>query len=123
MKKLLLILLLPILTWGQNCAPTLIATDTCMYGYARTWVEWNSLDSGCTIQNVHRGTPYNTYTWSWNSPDTSYMFINNYSQGDPFASSDGFWMFLEMSDGSFTDTVFANQFVCIEGCMDPSYDN
>jgi hypothetical protein len=51
------------------------------------------------------------------------MFINNYSQGDPFASSDGFWMFLEMSDGSFTDTVFANQFVCIEGCMDPSYDN
>ena len=123
MKKLLLILLLPILTWGQNCAPTLIATDTCMYGYARTWVEWNSLDSGCAIQNVHRGTPYNTYTWNWNSPDTSYMFINNYSQGDPFASSDGFWMFLEMSDGSFTDTVFANQFVCIEGCMDPSYDN
>ena len=123
MKKLLLLLLLPIFSFGQNCAPTLIAKDTCMYGYARTWVEWNSLDSSCAIQNIHRGTPYNTYTWSWNSPDTSYMFINNYSQGDPFASSDGFWMFLEMSDGSFTDTVFANQFVCIEGCMDPSYDN
>ena len=123
MIRILLLILIPILTWGQNCTPTLIVKDTCVYGYARTWVEWNSLDSGCAIQTIHRGTPYNTYSWGWNSPDTNYMFINNYSQGDPFASSDGFWVVFEMSDGDFTDTVFANQFVCIEGCMDPSYDN
>ena len=124
MKRLLLILLLPIFTFGQNCAPNLIATDTCMYGYARTWVEWNSLDSGCVINNVHRGTPYNTYSWNWYDQNlTNYSFYNNYSPGDPFASSDGFWMFLEMSDGSFTDTIYASEFTCISGCMDPSYDN
>ena len=123
MKKLLLILLLPILTWGQNCTPTLIVTDTCMYGYAYTLVQWEPLDSGCVVSQIHRGTPYNTYSWNFNGQDTSHMFINNYSQGDPFASSDGFWMVLELSDSTFTDTVFANNFVCIEGCMDPSYDN
>jgi len=123
-KLLLLLLLLPIFSFGQNCTPTLTATDTCMYGYAYTLVKWESLDSGCVINQIHRGTPYNTYSWSWyNQADTSYMFINNYSQGDPFASSDGFWMVLEMADSTFTDTVFANQFVCIEGCMDPAYDN
>ena len=125
MKKiLLLLLLLPTLIWGQNCAPTLIATDTCMYGYARTWVEWQPLDSGCVIANVHRGTPYNTYSWNWYDQNlTNYSFYNNYSPGDPFASSEGFWMVLEMADGSFTDTVFASEFTCIEGCMDPAYDN
>ena len=65
MKKLLLLLLLPIFSFAQNCAPTLITTDTCMYGYAKTLVEWESLDSGCVIQNYHRGTPYNKYSWSW----------------------------------------------------------
>ena len=124
MKKILLLLLLPIFSFAQNCVPTLIATDTCMYGYAKTFVEWESLDSGCVIQNYHRGTPYNTYSWSWyDQLDTNYEFYNNYSPGDPFASSDGFWFFLEMADGSFTDTVFANEFTCISGCMDPSYDN
>ena len=123
MIRILLLILLPILSFGQNCVPTLTVKDTCAFGYARTWVEWNSLDSGCVIQNIHRGTPYNTYTWNWNSSDTSYMFINNYSPGDPFASSEGFWVVFEMTDGSFTDTVFANEFVCIEGCMDPAYDN
>ena len=124
MKKLLLLLLLPIFSFAQNCAPTLITTDTCMYGYAKTLVEWESLDSGCVIQNYHRGTPYNTYSWSWyDQLDTNYEFYNNYSPGDPFASSDGFWFFLEMADGSFTDTVFASEFTCIPGCMDPSYDN
>ena len=123
MKKLLLLLLLPIFSFGQNCAPNLIVTDTCSYGYARTWIEWNSLDSGCAIQTIHRGTPYNTYSWNWNGSDTNYMFINNYSPGDPFASSEGFWVVFEMADSSFTDTVFANEFACIEGCMDPSYDN
>jgi len=123
MKKLLFLLLLPIFSFSQNCAPNLTVKDTCSYGYARTWIEWNSLDSGCVIQNIHRGTPYNTYTWGWNSSDTNYMFINNYSPGDPFASSDGFWVVFEMADSTFTDTVFANQFVCIEGCMDPAYDN
>ena len=124
MKKLLLLLLLPIFSFAQNCAPTLIATDTCMYGYARTWVEWQPLDSGCVIANVHRGTPYNNYTWSWNNQNqTNYSFYNNYSPGDPFASSEGFWMVLEMADGSFTDTIYASEFTCIEGCMDPSYDN
>ena len=39
MKKILLLLLLPILSFAQNCAPALTAIDTCMYGYARTWVE------------------------------------------------------------------------------------
>jgi len=124
MKKLLLLLLLPIFSFGQNCVPTLIATDTCMYGYAKTFVEWESLDSGCVITNYHQGTPYNTYSWNWgNQLDTNYDFYNNYSQGDPFASSAGFWFFLEMQDGSFTDTIFANEFTCISGCMDPSYDN
>jgi len=124
MKKLLLLLLLPIFSFAQNCAPTLIATDTCMYGYARTWVEWQPLDSGCVIANVHRGTPYNTYSWAWgNQSQTNYSFYNNYSPGDPFASSEGFWMVLEMTDGSFTDTIYANEFTCIEGCMDPAYDN
>ena len=123
MKKILFILLLPILTFGQNCIPNLTVKDTCMYGYARTWLEWNSLDSSCAITKIHRGTPYNTYTWNWNSSDTNYMFINNYSPGDPFASSDGFWVMFEMSDSTFTDTIFANNFVCIEGCMDPAYDN
>ena len=124
MKKILLLLLLPIFSFAQNCAPTLIATDTCIYGYAKTFVEWESLDSGCVIQNYHRGTPYNTYSWSWyDQLDTNYEFYNNYSPGDPFASSDGFWFFLEMADGSFTDTVFASEFTCIPGCMDPSYDN
>jgi len=122
-RILLLILLLPILSFSQNCLPTLTVKDTCMYGYARTWVEWNSLDSGCVIQRIHRGTPYNTFTWNWNSSDTNYMFINNYSPGDPFASSEGFWVVFEMSDSTLTDTVFANDFVCIEGCMDPAYDN
>jgi len=123
MIRILLILLLPILTFSQNCAPTLIVKDTCAFGYARTWIEWDSLDSNCVIENIHRGTPYNTYTWNWNSPNNNYMFINNYSPGDPFASSEGFWVVFEMTDGSFTDTVFANNFACIEGCMDPAYDN
>ena len=124
MKKILLLLLLPIFSFAQNCAPTLITTDTCMYGYAKTFVEWESLDSSCVIQNYHRGTPYNTYSWSWyDQLDTNYEFYNNYSPGDPFASSAGFWFFLEMADGSFTDTVFASEFTCISGCMDPSYDN
>tara|TARA_R110002020_G_scaffold224374_17_gene433906 strand:- start:279 stop:2597 length:2319 start_codon:yes stop_codon:yes gene_type:complete len=124
MKKILLLLLLPIFSFAQNCAPTLIATDTCMYGYARTWVEWQPLDSGCTIANVHRGTPYNTYSWNWYDQNlTNYSFYNNYSPGDPFASSDGFWMVLEMSDSTFTDTIYASEFTCISGCMDPSYDN
>jgi len=124
MKKLLLLLLLPIFSFAQNCAPTLVSTDTCMYGYARTWVEWQPLDSGCTINNIHRGTPYNTYSWNWYDQNlTNYSFYNNYSPGDPFASSAGFWIVLEMSDGSFTDTVYANEFTCISGCMDPSYDN
>ncbi len=123
MKKLLLLLLLPIFSFGQNCAPTLTVKDTCAFGYARTWIEWSPLDSGCTIQNVHRGTPYNNYTFNWNSSNNNYWFINNYSPGDPFASSEGFWAVFEMSDGSFTDTVFASEFTCIEGCMDPAYDN
>ena len=124
MKKLLLILLLPIFSFAQNCAPTLTATDTCMYGYARTWVEWQPLDSGCVINQIHRGTPYNTFSWNWgNQNQTNYSFYNNYSPGDPFASSEGFWVVLEMADGSFTDTIYANEFTCIEGCMDPSYDN
>ena len=124
MKKILLLLLLPIFSFGQNCAPTLTVTDTCIYGYAKTFVEWESLDSGCVIDAYHQGTPYNTWSWSWyNQLDTNYDFYNNYSQGDPFASSDGFWFFLEMNDGSFTDTIFANEFTCISGCMDPSYDN
>ena len=124
MKKLLLILLLPIFSFGQNCVPTITVIDTCMYGYAKTFVEWESLDSSCAIVNIHRGTPYNTYSWNWsNQLDTNYEFYNNYSPGDPFASSAGFWMFLEMSDSSFTDTIFANEFTCISGCMDPSYDN
>ena len=123
MKNLLLILLLPILTFSQNCAPTLIVKDTCAFGYARTWIEWDALDSNCVIENIHRGTPYNTYTWNWYSANNNYMFINNYSPGDPFASSEGFWVVFEMTDGSFTDTVFANDFACIEGCMDPAYDN
>ena len=124
MKKILILLLLPILSFTQNCAPALVATDTCMYGYARTWVEWQPLDSGCVIANVHRGTPYNTYSWAWgNQNQTNYSFYNNYSPGDPFASSEGFWMVLEMADGTFTDTVYASEFTCIEGCMDPSYDN
>ena len=124
MRKLLLLLLLPVFSFAQNCAPTLVATDTCMYGYARTWVEWQPLDSGCVIANIHRGTPYNTYSWGWsNQNQTNYSFYNNYSPGDPFASSEGFWIVLEMADGTFTDTVYANEFTCIEGCMDPSYDN
>ncbi len=124
MKKLLLLLLLPIFSFAQNCTPTLTAIDTCMYGYARTWVEWNLLDSGCAIANIHRGTPYNTYSWAWyDQLDTNYLFANNYSPGDPFASSEGFWMVLEMADGTFTDTIYANEFTCIEGCLDPSYDN
>tara|TARA_R100000654_G_scaffold74500_1_gene109036 strand:- start:7271 stop:9775 length:2505 start_codon:yes stop_codon:yes gene_type:complete len=107
-----------------NCAPNLTVKDTCMFGYARTWMEWNALDSGCAIQTIHRGTPYNTYSWNWsNQLDTNYMFINNYSPGDPFASSEGFWVVLEMNDSSFTDTIFANEFTCIEGCMDPFFDN
>ncbi len=120
---LLIILLLPTLLFGQNCAPNLTVKDTCAFGYARTWIEWNALDSGCIIENIHRGTPYNTYIWNWNGTDTNYMFINNYSPGDPLASSEGFWVVFEMTDGTFTDTVFANEFTCIEGCMDPSYDN
>ena len=32
-------------------------------------------------------------------------------------------MVLEMSDGTFTDTIYASEFTCISGCMDPSYDN
>ena len=124
MKKILILLLLPLLSYTQNCTPTLIATDTCMYGYARTWVEWQPLDSGCVIANVHRGTPYNTYSWNWYDQNvTNYSFYNNYSPGDPFASSEGFWMVLEMADGTFTDTVYASDFTCIEGCMDPAYDN
>ena len=124
MKNILLLLLLPIFSFAQNCVPTLVATDTCMYGYARTWVEWQPLDSGCVIANIHRGTPYNTYSWGWgNQNQTNYSFYNNYSPGDPFASSEGFWMVLEMADGSFTDTIYASEFTCIEGCMDPSYDN
>ena len=124
MKKLLLLLLLPIFSFAQNCAPTLVATDTCMYGYARTWIEWQPLDSGCVINQIHRGTPYNTFSWNWsNQNQTNYSFYNNYSPGDPFASSEGFWVVLEMADGSFTDTIYANEFTCIEGCMDPSYDN
>jgi len=123
MIRILLLILLPILTFSQNCAPTLIVKDTCAFGYARTFVQWEQLDSGCVVENVHRGTPYNTYTWDWNGVDTSYTFINNYSPGDPFASSEGFWVVFEMTDGSFTDTVFANEFTCIEGCMDPAYDN
>ena len=76
MKKILILLLLPILSFTQNCVPTLVATDTCMYGYARTWVEWQPLDSGCVIANVHRGTPYNTYSWSWgNQIKLIFLFI------------------------------------------------
>ena len=71
MKKILLLLLLPILTFSQNCAPTLIVKDTCAFGYARTWVEWDSLDSKCVIENIHRVTPYNTYTWGCNSPNNN----------------------------------------------------
>ena len=124
MKKLLLLLLIPIFSFGQNCAPNLIVTDTCVYGWAKTFVEWESLDSGCVIDNYHQGTPYNTWSWNWSDQlDTNYEFYNNYSPGDPFASSAGFWFFLEMDDGSFTDTIFANEFTCISGCMDPSYDN
>ena len=124
MKKLLLLLLIPIFSFGQNCAPNLTVTDTCVYGWAKTFVEWESLDSGCVIDNYHQGTPYNTWSWNWsNQLDTNYEFYNNYSPGDPFASSAGFWFFLEMDDGSFTDTIFANEFTCISGCMDPSYDN
>ena len=125
MKKLLLLLLfLPTFLFAQNCTPDLVATDTCIYGYAKTYVEWESLDSGCVIQNYHQGTPYNIWSWTWNNQlDTNYDFYNNYSQGDPFASSDGFWFFLEMQDGSFTDTIFANDFACISGCMSPAYDN
>ena len=91
MRNLLLILLLPIISFGQNCTPNLIAKDTCMYGYAYTLVQWEPLDSGCVVSQIHRGTPYNTYSWNFNGQDTSYMFINNYSQGDPFASSDDAW--------------------------------
>ena len=124
MKKLLLLLLIPIFSFGQNCAPNLTVTDTCVYGWAKTFVEWESLDSGCVIDNYHQGTPYNTWSWNWSDQlDTNYEFYNNYSPGDPFASSAGFWFFLEMDDGSFTDTIFANEFTCISGCMDPSYDN
>jgi len=124
MKKLLLLLLIPIFSFGQNCAPNLTVTDTCVYGWAKTFVEWELLDSGCVIDNYHQGTPYNTWSWNWsNQLDTNYEFYNNYSPGDPFASSAGFWFFLEMDDGSFTDTIFANEFTCISGCMDPSYDN
>ena len=124
MKKLLLLLLLPILSFGQNCAPTLIVKDTCSYGYAKTFVEWEELDSGCVIQAYHQGNPYNTGSYGWNNQlSTNHVFYNNYSPGDPFASSDGFWFLLEMQDGSFTDTVFASEFTCISGCMDASYDN
>ena len=91
MKKLLLLLLIPIFSFGQNCAPSLTVTDTCVFGWAKTFVEWESLDSSCTIANVHRGTPYNIYSWSWNDQlDTNYEFHNNYSPGDPSASSAGF---------------------------------
>jgi len=121
---ILVLLLLPILTLGQNCAPTLIVKDTCSYGYAKTFVEWESLDDGCAIDVYHQGTPYNTGSYSWNDQlDTNHIFYNNYSPGDPFASSDGFWFVLEMQNGNFTDTVFASEFTCISGCMDPSYDN
>jgi len=124
MKKILLLLLLPILSFGQNCAPTLIVKDTCSYGYAKTFVEWESLDSNCVIDVYHQGTPYNTYSYGWNDQlDTNHVFYNNYSPGDPFASSVGFWFFLEMQGGSFTDTIFASEFTCISGCMDASYDN
>jgi len=123
-KLLLLLLLLPVSLFGQNCVPTLTATDTCSFGYARTLVEWETLDSGCVIDTYHKGTPYNIGSYPWtNQLDTNYMFINNYNQGDPFASSEGFWFLLEMQDGSFTDTVFASEFSCISGCMDASYDN
>ena len=121
---LLVLLLLPIITLGQNCAPDLIAKDTCSYGYAKTFVEWDALDSGCVISTSHQGTPYNTGSYSWNNQlDTNHIFYNNYSPGDPFASSEGFWFLLEMQDGSFTDTVFASEFTCISGCMDASCDN
>ena len=124
MKKLLLLLLLPILSFGQNCVPTLTVKDTCSYGYAKTFVEWETLDSGCVIDVYHQGSPYGTYSYNWNNQlDTNHIFYNNYSPGDPFASSDGFWFFLEMENGSFTDTVFASEFTCISGCMDASYDN
>ena len=64
MKNILLILLLlPTLLFGQNCAPVLTVKDTCAFGYARTWIEWNTLDSGCVIENIHRGTPYNPKTF------------------------------------------------------------
>ena len=78
MKKLLLLLLLllPILSFGQNCAPTLIVKDTCSYGYAKTFVEWESLDSGCVIDVYHQGTPYNTYSYGWNDQlDTNNVVI------------------------------------------------
>ena len=124
MKKLLLLLLLPMLSFGQNCAPTLIVTDTCSYGYAKTYVEWALPDSACVINFYYQGTPYNTYSYSWNNQlDTNHIFYNNYSPGDPFASSDGFWFLLEMQDSSFTDTVFASEFTCISGCMDATADN
>ena len=124
MKKILLLLLLPILSFSQNCVPTLTVKDTCQYGYAKTFVEWESLDSGCVINLIHQGNPYNNYSYNWsNQLDTNHIFYNNYSPGDPFASSDGFWFFLEMQGGGFTDTVFASEFTCISGCMDASYDN
>ena len=124
MKKLLLLLLLPILSFSQNCAPTLVAIDTCQFGYAKTFVEWETLDSGCVIDVYYQGSPYNTYSYDWDDQSiTNYTFWNNYSPGDPFASSDGFWFLLEMENGSFTDTVFASQFTCISGCMDATADN
>ena len=36
MKKLLLLLLIPIFSFGQNCTPNLTVTDTCVYGWAKT---------------------------------------------------------------------------------------
>ena len=123
MKKLIL-LLLPFTLLGQNCPPVLTAIDTCSYGYAKTYVEWAPLDSGCVISTSHQGTPFNTGSSTWNNPYVNnYIFYNNYSPGDPFASSDGFWFLLEMQDGSFTDTVFASEFTCISGCMDETADN
>ena len=78
MKKILLLLLLPILSLGQNCAPTLIVKDTCSYGYAKTFVEWELLDSNCVISTSHQGTPYNTGSYSWNNQlDTNHIFYNN----------------------------------------------
>lgn len=125
MKKLIFILFIlwSSFSTAQTCAPVLNTVDTCMYGYARTYITWD-LDTGCQINKYHSGTPYNVYSQNWYNPASSaYLMSHGYSPGDPFLNVDDYWFMLEMTDSSFTDTVFANEFVCISGCMDAAYDN